>query len=334
MSDFDRDAILARRAMFISAALAGLACTSPWAELEAQAPTQPEAPSEPETSAQPEGPVEPESEPYFPPRDESLRGAGPRPLWSEVIANVPPLDVPEHLELSEAERDRLQWLAEAERERYERIAPHWDLLPTPDSKSCEDWTEARMQVAALLAKRGSCGPGLTATHTLMERYRLHTQYVEELAEFVLPEFDAALDSTCPDDRRIRRLPRVCLSCIGREAKPIIAALSFGAQDAALMNDEASAQVLELVRATHESNRREGVRLVVRGHADPGEPEPEALARARAEAVVARLVELGLAEHELDVRAFAAQLPVTRDPTRAALNRRVDFELDLSGYEGY
>ena len=323
MSDFDRDAILARRAMFISAALAGLACTSPWAELEAQAPTQPEAPAEPERSVEPEGPVEPEPAPYFPPRDESLRGAGPRPLWSEVIANVPPLDVPEQLDLSEAER-----------ERYERIAPHWDLLPTPDSKSCEDWTEARMQVAALLAHRGSCGPGLTATHTLMERYRLHAQYVKELAEFVLPEFDAALDSTCPDDRRVRRLPRACLSCIGREAKPIIAALSFDVDEAALGEDEASAQVLELVRATHESNRREGVRLIVRGHADPGEPEPEAIARARAEAVVARLVELGLAEHELDVRVYASQLPITRDPTRAALNRRVDFELDLSGYEGY
>ena len=106
-------------------------------------------------------------------------------------------------------------------ERYERIAPHWDALPTPASKSCEEWSEARMQVAALLAHRGSCGPGATATHTLMERHRLHEQYVEELTQFVMPEFEAALVSTCTGNTRVTRLPRVCLSCMAPSLKPII-----------------------------------------------------------------------------------------------------------------
>ena len=59
-----------------------------------------------------------------------------------------------------------------------------------------------------------------------------------------------------------------------------------------------------------------------------------LARARAEAVVERLVALGLAADELELRVFAAQLPITRDPKRAALNRRVDFEIDHKGHRGY
>ncbi len=80
------------------------------------------------------------------------------------------------------------------------------------------------------------------------------------------------------------------------------------------------------------------RVMVRGHASP-EPLPQGhafadpyeLSFARAEAVAARLVELGIREERLIVSAAGDSEPkiVTRDPDEQAANRRVDvFLTDL------
>ena len=322
MDDHDRDAILARRSMLISAALAGLACTSPPAPSR---DLEPEPPDERGPELVVEAHPTPVASPQKPPTHESLRTEGPRPPWSEVLANTPPLDVPEHLDLSEDARRRLEYLASSGRERYERFAPYWDALPTPDAKDCDQWLEGRKLVGGLTREEATCGPAPTTTHTFVERARLHDQYIAELAEFALPEFDAAIQSLCPL-RRAKRMPRACLSCFQPTLVAIIAALPFTTGEAQLERNDAIDATFETVISNHRHNRREGARLLVRGHADPGEDQPVALARARAEAVVAMLVRLGLAADELEVRAYAADLPISRDPRRAALNRRVDFEV--------
>jgi outer membrane protein OmpA-like peptidoglycan-associated protein len=175
-----------------------------------------------------------------------------------------------------------------------------------------------------------CGYSPDITNTYVERERAHEAYLRQVGDLLLADLDAAAkahtarsDVTAWNDLRASVAmgrPRPCLDCMPPTARPVVERVSFDEGQAALSNDDVLAHVAEI----HARNRE--TRLIVRGHADPNEPEPDALAKRRAEAVAAALVQLGVAKEDLDVRSYGAKLPLTRNAVQAEQNRRVDFEV--------
>jgi outer membrane protein OmpA-like peptidoglycan-associated protein len=314
MPDHDRDAILARRALFISTALAGLACTTH------EPPEQPD----PQPEQHEVAPTEVEGEPVQP-------SAGTRPSWSEVMAAAPPLDVPKGL--SKSETDLLTGLASNMGGRYAELEKVWTTLPgcAPSQADCEAWADSVQAIMTAQADWGTlCGYSPEMTSTYLERERAHEAYLRQIGELLLADLDAAakahtaaVDVTAWKDLHASVAmghPHPCLSCMAPTAEPVLERVSFADGQHVMVADDVLARVVEI----HTGNRK--TRLIVRGHADPGEPDPDALAKRRAEAVAAALIQLGVRKAELDVRSYGANLPLTRNAAQAEQNRRVDFEV--------
>jgi outer membrane protein OmpA-like peptidoglycan-associated protein len=316
MHDHDRDAILARRALFISTALAGLACTTH------EPPEQPD----PQTEQHAVAPHEVEGDPVQP-------TDGTRPPWSEIMAAVPPLDVPKGL--SKSETDLLTGLESSMRGRYAELEKVWTTLPAcaPSQADCEAWAASVQAVMTAQIDWGAlCGYMPETTSTYLERERAHEDYLRQIGDLLLADLDAAAkaltaaaDVAAWNELRASMLgqPHPCLSCMAPTAEPVIERVSFDDGQAVLaahMTDDVLARVAEI----HKTNRK--TRLIIRGHADPSEPDPDGLAKRRAEAIATVLIQLGVRKAELDVRSYGASLPLTRDAARAEQNRRVDFEV--------
>jgi outer membrane protein OmpA-like peptidoglycan-associated protein len=314
MHDHDREAILARRALFISTALAGFACTT-------------HEPSE-RPDPQPQhavSPTEVEGDPLEPPD-------GTRPPWSEIMAAAPPLEVPQGLTKNETEL--LSGLESSMRARYAELEKVWSALPNcaPSQTTCEDWATT---VSAIMNAEDDFGPlcGYSAevTNTFIERERVHTEYLRQVGEMLLADLDAAAkafgddDVTVWNDMRTSMLnrPMPCLSCAAPTLEPVIERVSFeDGRD--VLAGNVKDEILTRVVQTHQANRK--TKLVVRGHADPGEADADGLAKRRAEAVAAALIQLGVRSGEIEVRSYGAKLPLTREAGKAGQNRRVDFEV--------
>ena len=88
--------------------------------------------------------------------------------------------------------------------------------------------------------------------------------------------------------------------------------------------DAQRAALERVRSIHAANQQHGGRLVVRGHASAA--EDAGLAQARADAVVAELLKLGVGRKQLELRSFGAGLLITNAADEDSRNCRVDFEV--------
>lgn len=326
MHDHDRDAILARRALLISAALAGLGCTThePASEREAVVEVQVPEVQVPEV---PPGPS--------------------RPAWAELMAAVPPLDIPDGL--TSDEQDQLKRLADDMRDRYAKLEEIWTQLPVckPSMGGCEGWAHAVATIVEVRDDGGPlCGYSPHVTNTLIERRRTHIAYLSELGQLLLADLDAAAQAL-PDPRDqaawqqereglAHGLPRPCLSCGRPIAFPVLDAVRFDAGQAELAaaQDQALARIVD----DHQRNNKPSTdidadintniqtKLIVRGHADASEPDAAALALARAEAVAKALQGLGLTKDEVEVRSFGATLPISRKAPE--LNRRVDFQVVL------
>lgn len=323
MSDHDRDAILARRALFISTALAGLACTTH------EPPDQP-TPQPQHTVAPSEVEADPDPNPDpAPPSD------GTRPSWSQIMADAPPLEVPQGLTASET--DLLTILEANMRGRFAELEKIWTTLPdcAPSQADCEAWAKAvEVIMVAQRAPSDLCGHSPETTSTFLERERLHVAYLQQVGSLLLADLDAAAkahtaaaDVTAWADLRdttMRAPPQPCLRCMNPTAKPVLEHVSFEAGQAAL---PATVQADVLARVAEIHGRNPKTRLLVRGHADPSEPDPDGLAKRRAEAVAAVLIQLGVRKAEIEVRGYGAKLPLTRDAAQAEQNRRVDFEVE-------
>jgi outer membrane protein OmpA-like peptidoglycan-associated protein len=318
MNDHDRDAILARRALFISTALAGLACTTH------EPPEQPNPRPEQHAVA----PNEVEGDPV-------QSSDGTRPPWSEIMAAAPPLDVPQGL--SKSETDLLTGLESGMRGRYAELEKVWTTLPgcAPSQADCEVWAESVKVIMTAQDNWGAlCGYSPEMTNTYLERERAHEAYLGQVGDLLLTDLDAAAkahtaaaDVTAWNNLRASMMgqPHPCLSCRAPTAEPVLERVSFEQGQAALaahvtLTDE----VLERVAEIHKNNRK--TRLIVRGHADPSEADPDGLAKRRAEAVAVVLMQHGVRKAELDVRSYGASLLLTRDAAQAEQNRRVDFEV--------
>jgi outer membrane protein OmpA-like peptidoglycan-associated protein len=320
MHDHDRDAILARRALFISAALAGFACTS-------QAP-----PSEPEPQVQSDTPspatTEVDGKPIAGPID------GKRPAWTEVMAAAPPLDVPPGL--AEADHALMQNLAVNLQATYAQLEQIWNTLPAcpPSQAACVDWANTIHAISVVQDDGGEslCGDPPEITNTYLERRNVHRRYIGQLAQLLLADLDAAAQAhtdaadvaawTSLREGSDEPRPMPCLSCVAPQAWPVVEVVQFAAGQDTLAADHAG--VVANVVSTQQTNRK--AKLVVRGHADPSEADPDALGRRRAEAVAAELIKRGVDKKQIEIRSYGATLPITRDPNQAALNQRVDFQV--------
>ena len=326
MADLDRNAILARRALFVSAALASVACTTGGNQTD---PPPPEPASGEEGSPPPVIVEPPPSE-----QEGGEVGEGARPSWSEVMAKAPPLEVPDSLD--SGERERLQSQAANHRSRYEELGKIWETLPTcaPSQAECEAWAEA-IDLIQQMTERGfgpMCGYSHTVTNTYLERQSVHRAYIAQLAQQLLADLDDAVVARAnPEDseawkatrgRLDQPRPQPCLSCAAPTLEPVTGAVEFELGSAQL--SDASKNLLESVRSLHTANQNYGGKLVVRGHASAA--EDASLAQARADAVVAELVKLGIKRKQIEVRSFGASLLITTSAEEDQRNCRVDFEV--------
>lgn len=327
MTDHDRDAILARRALFITTALASLACTVH------DAPEQPDP--TPQTEPAELAPREVEGEPIasVPPGD------GTRPAWSEIVAAIPPLEVPKGL--TESETNLLTGLEANMRARYAELETIWTTLPScaPSQAECTAWAESVRVITDGQTDWGAlCGHSPQTTSTYLERERVHVAYLQEVGALLLADLEAAAKArTAADLAAWEQLrsdamsrPHPCLSCMAPSAEPVLERVAFDADQPVASTASINDGVLERVAQIHAQNRGRKARLIVRGHADPSEPDPDELAKRRAQAVAAALIQLGVKKAELDVRSYGASLPLTLDAAAAERNRRVDFEVVPKG----
>jgi outer membrane protein OmpA-like peptidoglycan-associated protein len=312
MRDHDRDAILARRALFISAALAGLGCTTHESASERD-PVVEKPVVAPDVAGQPI----------------AGSGDGKRPAWPELIAAAPPLDIPAGL--TKQEQQLLEHLADDMRRRYAELETIWTPLPTckPSAADCAGWASAVQAIATAEDDYGPlCGYSPEVSYTYVERKRAHLAYVNELAALLLADLDALAlvlnDEAAWQQQRgelLQARPHPCLSCARPTEFPVLDAVRFAAGQGTI--DAAQEHVLDGVIATQTRNGK--ARLIVRGHADASEADADALARARADAVAKALLGRGLEKGDVEVRSYGTKLPIRRESSE--LNRRVDFEVE-------
>jgi outer membrane protein OmpA-like peptidoglycan-associated protein len=313
----DREAILARRALLVGSTLAALSCSSPG---------KPRADGSVETAD-------------VPPPGSAASAAGsaiappPEPSsWESVMMKAPPLEPPPaSAAISENERKVLTEQASNMRAAYAELGKVWDQGP-PDCapSSCEErWQESTKKIFGILeGRRGPlCGWGAGEPISFIERFDAHQQFLREQAEVLKKRFAEAAERS-GQEREWRRLqvggmiPQPCLSCVAPSPR-VFEQVVFA--EGAAEPESGSHTIADLLATTFNANP--GLRLAIRGHADPGEPGDKlALSRQRAEAVAALLVKKGIPASRFVVVPLGDAIPIEspRGDRRAA-NRRVDFE---------
>jgi outer membrane protein OmpA-like peptidoglycan-associated protein len=312
--DSDRDRILARRAIFVSTALAALGCSSQSTPQQNPPPdgsvvTIPSSSSAPAVSAAPTANA-----------PSTLRS------WDDVMAAAPPLDIAP--KLNDADKQDLEQLRQRLAPTYDALAAAWKGISTScGPKDCaKEWSAA---ADAILQARDALKPSLCGTYGgIGYRQRLaehevflftNTKELEDgLTDAAMKLGDA---TTWP--RMVSRppLPQPCLKCaMPREPGVVegagILSLSFADGSSKLTPEAEEA----LKRVPLEAA------LVIRGHADPSEADAAKLSLARAEAVKKALVKKGAKAKSLTVVAIGADLPIAspKTPEGKAKNRRVEF----------
>lgn len=309
--DIDRAAILARRAMFITTALAGLGCTAHEPPVVTTGISTP-----PLTAPEP-----------------CLSIAVDRGRFAPVAALAPPLTVSD--KLTGAEMSDLKDLETRLRAAYASLVRAYEATPiacSPGTPDCEAaWTqvvEDLRDVRAAIRER-LCGGGETVGE--LQRTAEHRRFITEVADKIEAELAAAAaaDANAREkwaawSRQISP-PQPCLKCgipppqsFGFDSRTPLA-ISFP-QDSAERPDDRMIKGLKDLLDNHAKQR-----VILRGHADPSEKEPDALALARAEAVQRMLVGMGVDPTRLAVKSYGAELPIGSLATDRgrALNRRVD-----------
>ncbi len=319
MSDdaFDRDAIVARRAVLVTSALAALSCSSP---------ERPNPDTAVETVAVPLPGSAPTATSSAAPREPAADS------WAAVMQGAPPLDVPAPASgVGEPERKALEGQSTALRGIYDELGKTWDKGPpgcAPDA--CEaEWAATSKQIANLVeGMRGPlCGWSDEQPISYIERDRVHRAFIQAQATALGERWAKAAAKADQTQawNRIRQgnvVMHPCLSCLAPPPR-IFDRIQFG--DGAADIDAAGTTVLERVKQFLTSNAT--MRLAIRGHADPAEPGDKAgIAKRRAEAVRAWLTRQGIAQSRLEIVALGDAVPIASSKgSDRGENRRVDFE---------
>lgn len=310
--DIDRELILARRAIFVTTALAAIGC-SPQASPQHQPDTGSAAPlSSAPSTAQPSA--------QMPAQTARLR------TWDEVSAEAPPLAVA--TSLPAADKGDLEQLRGELTPVYDALAAVWGKTPTdcPPKDCREKWeaAAAAIQAARDALKPGLCGDwgGMGYRQRTVEHRAFLAKVTKELevglADVAMSHGDA---TTWPKMVNRPPPPQPCLDCAMPEDPGVVGqhgllAVLFESNASALTpKAEVDLDAVPLDKP-----------LVIRGHADPGETDAATLARARAESVKKALVKKGAKAANLTVLSLGADLPIasSKSPEGKAKNRRVDF----------
>lgn len=328
----DRQAILARRAIFLTTTLAALSCspgtndaTVPTATdtvaVTASATTSASTPPASSSAAVPVGPSKEE------------RQAD----WKERVKLAPPLSIAaslqgeEKTEITET-RDRFQPI-------YDRLEALWVSAPmscAPRDKACSgQWEEAAKSIEEMRAslRTGPCSNprGLAK----LQRTQAHFTFLHgllttldgQLSDAARAQGDA---KTWAELTQKSVIPMPCLRCAPPQPRGVFEErmnpLEILFKDGASDLGPDMTPLLEQIKVQLNSDKK--LVYVVRGHADPEEKgDKAATAKARAQAVIDWLVKAGIAKARLKLSAYGADLPIDTSATELGrtANRRVDFE---------
>ena len=257
---------------------------------------------------------------------------GASAAWGEVMAKAPPLDVPDGL--PEQEQRDLDELARHFEREYAEFRKLWE------SPSRDD-VAAMIQAAASRAADNHCGPWEGYTNSATERWQAHEIYLgqlrEELAERLSreakargPKDDARWQAQLAQAREVVP-PQVCLKCAWNSIAREGASVAFATNDASVTLDAGAGESLlrridDGYPAYSSLKTNAGYHLTVRGHADPSEDNPEALALARAQNVRQWMIELGFPGEQIEAIGLDAKLPIAHSPS--IQNQRVDFIMEF------
>jgi outer membrane protein OmpA-like peptidoglycan-associated protein len=315
----DRERILARRALFVTTAMAALGCSSQ--STSNGAPTS----ATTETSA-----------PAVTASATASTSAGVEPAklrpWAEVEKNQPPLSVGPLVPADE--KAELDALSAKLTPAYAALRKAWEAPPACSPKDCtaqwQDAAKAIHEARDAVDEPGPCGRWGRSV-AIRQRSVEHMRHIATLTkELETALGDAAMkagDATSwPKMVVLPPPPQVCLKC----APPQPSAVLDGGQWGSPIEVAFDAGVATLSKDAEEALAKvprdaQGV-IVVRGHADPTEPEPAKLAKARAEAARDWLVKNGVKANKLTVLSVASDLPLASSSTDEGKqrNRRVDF----------
>ncbi|MFO0547575.1 MAG: OmpA family protein [Polyangiaceae bacterium] len=311
----DRDAILARRALFVTTAIAALSgCASSNGD-DSSHPTSTVEVSSPSATSSATATVSATSS--------SARGRS----WPEVLAGRPPVEVSPSLPAGE--RSELDSLASRLANIYGELETAWGPLDcTVGDPSC-DANVAKVAEVVSRYHNGIPTPhcGFFGGAGFIERFESHSEYLRA----AVAELDARMTAASraakkpdywPSMVAAKTPPMPCLDCalpeepaLG-ESSPVMILFPEGKSELA-----GADAVLSTARELLKNNSE---LYEVRGHIDDG--EDASLAMARAEAVRKWLVDHGVPAAQLKAVAYGANLPIgNRTAQGRAKNRRVDLE---------
>lgn len=339
----DREAILARRALFLSSALAALSCSPASPSGTSTTPTV-KVTSVPTPNTG--GATVPTGTSTGPDVDRQPPKVAQKP-WEEVVAAAPPRTV--STKLSKGEQEELNqlntWLDKA----YASVREIWAANPgcDPAKPDCRDGWRAlgeKTRIAnehAGTFSRALCGPSDTNPPTYSLRLARHRAFLGQLlADAVEHKNQIAASYSAQGEQEWRKIaanattppPMPCLSCAPPQVYPIGAFVSFAdGSDALDTNDPKVQSALTALKdgIGRQPNTAQG-KVRVRGHADPKERDVDRVALGRAKAVVAWLGKNGVDPKRLEAVGIGAEATIANGATAegAAANRRVDIELVL------
>lgn len=318
--EVDRAAILARRAMFITTALAAFGCAPPGGSAE-----PPTRDGRPAVSTTPESVDAPKPTP-----------PAPR-SFADLERLAPPRSVSD--KLTGEEKAALEAAARELAPAYERLARAYEATPiacSPDDPKCEP-TWAQVVDDLRVVREAIGGPRCGARGKLageIQRYAAHERFLGEQADAIEAELAAAAKRWRAEGKwagwtAVISPPQPCLRCALPEPRVVtprfdyrvVLAIGFAEGDSSSPDGDALAEL----KATLDAEPT--LKVVLRGHADPSEADADALALARAKAVQSQLVAQGVSAGRLKVKSYGAELPVgpVAVPEGRALNRRVDVD---------
>lgn len=320
----DRDAIIARRALLLSTALAALSCSSSG---EGTAPPDPPGiagTSQPSTTTK-------------------VRLPAPLPPWAEIAAKIPPRTVPASVDAKE--RQRLESIEKESETKYQALQALWTSVPScdPTQPPCRPaWQTASERLKALLDVMrdpliAPCDTESGRTATVIGRRNAHSQYIQSLMLQFKEHLRATATAFGPlaeqqwqklEADALKPPPMPCLSpCPLPEVQSILDTFLFAKNVATLDGNDPMVKLrIETIVKLFQSNRAKS-KIVVRGHAEATEDNPVELAAQRAKSVTELLVLAGVSKGLAVTKSFGADLPLAH-PTEADVlseNRRVDFE---------
>ncbi|MBL8742612.1 MAG: hypothetical protein JNK04_16005, partial [Myxococcales bacterium] len=165
----DLEAILARRALLVSTALAALSCSS----AEGPATETPTSSTQVVTTSPSASAV----------ASESAKLPAPLPSWEEVLKAAPPRGIP--ASMTKLEKQQFEWLEEQLAREYEAVRAVYVGAPNCDAAAPEcraSWRDVGAKAKAMYdATRGpmmgGCGGANGETASLLGRRNHHRQYL-------------------------------------------------------------------------------------------------------------------------------------------------------------